>query len=96
MIFCCGLFRVVETDDETHIEYRPYKYRMKLMDEEEKQRTNSAIVIQRTFSKRQIRSKKQELHDSLQDMEIMCDKSKASITRMQASETELNKMFDKK
>lgn len=70
MLCCCGLFLITVVDNEKiKIQYRPYRYRKKLLDDHKETEDRAIRVIQASIRKQNSRKDKKKIENSLIELE---------------------------
>ena len=93
MLCCCDLFSISIIDDEKiKIQYRPYKYRKKLLEEKEDDKNKASNIIQRRYREiRHARSQK-KLHSTLVEMFNSVSKVENMIEHIHDHHVELKEL----
>ena len=69
MLCCCGLFSIsILDDDKIKIQYRPYKYRKKILEEMENGKNDASNVIQRKYRELRDSRSQKKLNNTLVEM----------------------------
>lgn len=69
MLCCCGLFSIsILEDDKIRIQYRPYKYRKKLLEEIENDKNEASNIIQRKYRTLRLSRSQKKLQNNLVEM----------------------------
>ena len=73
MIICCGMFRIFWKNKRLHLKFRPYKYRKKLMNTEQKEQDMQELKLY-----------KENLSNIMHEMQELCEQVKHPDPEMQS------------